>query len=300
MKTSPAYSVTTDAIAQLLATHVPILAGTDAGNPGTAHGASMHGEMALLVDAGMTPLQALAAATKNPAKAFDLDDRGRISTGARADLVLIDGDPTTNISLTRDIVSVWKAGVAVDRAAYAAAIASANARADAAPSVSGMISDFESGKVDVAYGSGWSTSTDAMAGGTSTAAIAAVAGGAHGSRSALEVTGEIKTAFAYPWAGAMVCPGTPLFTPVNASDAKSIDFWTKGDGGTYRVLIFTEEGGRIPMTQTFVAGPEWKQVSLPFSAFNNSTGKGLMAIIFSGTAPGAFSFAIDDVALAKP
>jgi imidazolonepropionase-like amidohydrolase len=300
MKTKPDYSAAVNAIAQLRAAKVPILAGTDAGNPGTAHGASMHGEMSLLVKAGLTPLEALTAATLTPARAFKLDDRGRIAAGTRADLLLVNGDPTTDIAATRDIVSVWKAGVAVDRAAFAAAIMAASAKAAAAPGVTGMVSDFESGKPDAAFGAGWSTSTDAMVGGNSTAVMNVVDGGANGSKSALQVTGEIKTGFAYPWAGAMVCPGTPMFTPVNASEAKGIDFWTKGDGATYRVMIFTEESGRIPLTQTFVAGPEWKEVLLPFSVFDKATGKGLQAIIFSGTAPGTFSFVIDNVQLAKP
>ncbi len=62
---------------------VPILAGTDCGNPGTAHGASLHRELALLVSAGLTPVEALGAATGATAKAFGLSDRGRIATGQR-------------------------------------------------------------------------------------------------------------------------------------------------------------------------------------------------------------------------
>ena len=299
-KTHPDYSAAPAAIAQLKAARVPILAGTDAGNPGTAHGASMHEEMSLLVQAGLTPLEALSAATINPARAFHLDDRGRVGAGMRADLVLVDGDPTKNITDTRNIVSVWKAGVAEDRAAYAANIAAANAKAAAAPGVSGMLSDFESGKTDVAYGAGWITSTDAMAGGNSTTDMRPVNGGAHGSKGALQVTGEIKTAFAYPWAGAMVMPGAQMFAPVNASESKGISFWAKGDGASYRVMIFTEETGRMPLIQTFTAGNDWQHVTIPFSAFSNASGRGLQAILFSGTAPGPFSFLIDDVELAKP
>lgn len=70
-----------------------LLAGTDAGNPGTAHGASMHGELALLVRAGLTPAQALSAATAAPARAFGLADRGRIAVGQRADLLLVEATP---------------------------------------------------------------------------------------------------------------------------------------------------------------------------------------------------------------
>lgn len=94
---------------------VPILAGTDANSgPGPseiAHGSSLHDELELLVDAGLTPLDALRATTSLPARHFNLDDRGAIQPGMRADLVLIDGDPLTDIAATRKIQRVWCGGV---------------------------------------------------------------------------------------------------------------------------------------------------------------------------------------------
>jgi imidazolonepropionase-like amidohydrolase len=106
------------ALAQLLANRVTVLAGTDAHNPGTAPGASMHGELAFLVEGGMTPLQALCAATSEPADAFNWRDRGRIAEGMRADMLLVEGDPTTDIYATRNIRGVWKSGIAFDREAW--------------------------------------------------------------------------------------------------------------------------------------------------------------------------------------
>jgi imidazolonepropionase-like amidohydrolase len=106
---------TDDAIHQLITSRVPLLVGTDAPTPGTTYGASAHGEMTLLVQDGLTPIQALAAATSVPARMFRLEDRGRIREGLRADLVLVRGDPTTNIFATRQIVEVWKKGVPVQR-----------------------------------------------------------------------------------------------------------------------------------------------------------------------------------------
>jgi len=99
---------------------VPILAGTDANNaPGRAcpivHGAALHRELELLVAAGMTAVEALAAATSGPADHFGLDDRGRIAPGLRADLLLVDGDATRDITATRAIHQVWRRGVAFDR-----------------------------------------------------------------------------------------------------------------------------------------------------------------------------------------
>ena len=102
-------------LVQLAQAGATILAGTDAPNPGTSHGVSLHDELALLVDAGLTPAAALAAATSAPARVFRLEDRGRIAAGLRADLVLVDGDPTTDISALRAIHTVWKNGHEIPR-----------------------------------------------------------------------------------------------------------------------------------------------------------------------------------------
>jgi imidazolonepropionase-like amidohydrolase len=104
-----------DNVRRLHAAGVPILAGTDAPNPGTGFGVSLHGELALLVRAGLTPAQALTAATAAPARFFGTPDRGRIAPGLRADLLLVDGDPTKDIAATRRIAGIWKNGYAVDR-----------------------------------------------------------------------------------------------------------------------------------------------------------------------------------------
>jgi imidazolonepropionase-like amidohydrolase len=109
----------------LKAAHVPILAGSDAANPQIAAGASLHHELELLVAAGLTPTEALAAATSLPAARFRLSDRGRIAPGQRADLLLVRGDPTADIRMTRDIVAVWKRGKQLDRDAYRARVEAA-------------------------------------------------------------------------------------------------------------------------------------------------------------------------------
>ncbi len=100
---------------KIFAAGVTLLAGTDAGNPATAHGVSLHEEMKIFVQAGLKPEQALAAATSLPAKTFKLGDRGTIQLGYRADLVLIDGDPTQSIDDSLSIARIWKNGYAVNR-----------------------------------------------------------------------------------------------------------------------------------------------------------------------------------------
>jgi imidazolonepropionase-like amidohydrolase len=102
-------------VRHLRAAGVRILAGTDTPNL-AAHGVSLHGELLLLTRAGLTPAEALKAATRTPAQAFKLGNRGRIATGARADLVLVDGNPLADINATRAIVRVFKNGYDVRRA----------------------------------------------------------------------------------------------------------------------------------------------------------------------------------------
>jgi imidazolonepropionase-like amidohydrolase len=94
---------------------VTLLAGTDAPNPGTVYGESLHRELELLVKCGLSPAQALSAATAEPARVFDLADRGRIAPGKRADLLLVTGDPLTDITATRAIERIWRAGIPCDR-----------------------------------------------------------------------------------------------------------------------------------------------------------------------------------------
>lgn len=102
-------------VAALYDAGVEVFAGTDVSHPlpnigGLAHGVSVHHELQLLVAAGLTPPAALRAATSLPADRFGLTDRGRIAPGARADLLLVDGDPTTNIGDTLSIRDVWRRG----------------------------------------------------------------------------------------------------------------------------------------------------------------------------------------------
>jgi len=103
-------------LADLHRAGVDLLVGTDTAvlkpshGHGLAHGASVHHEMQLLVQAGITPLEVLRSATSVPAKRFGLKDRGRIFEGARADLLLVDGNPTVNISDTLNIRHIWRCG----------------------------------------------------------------------------------------------------------------------------------------------------------------------------------------------
>jgi imidazolonepropionase-like amidohydrolase len=123
---TPPYSRAEDNVRRLAAAGVTLLAGTDAPNPGTVFGASLHRELELLVRCGVSPARALDAATTEPARVFGLADRGRLAAGQRADLVLVSGDPLADITATRAIERIWRAGTACDRRAFVASAAEAD------------------------------------------------------------------------------------------------------------------------------------------------------------------------------
>jgi imidazolonepropionase-like amidohydrolase len=298
-----ARAIPAETVRKLKAAGVTILAGTDAVNPGTAHGASIHRELELLVAAGLSPAEALAAATAVPAATFGLADRGRIAPGLRADLVLVDGDPTADIKATRAIVGVWTRGRPVDRDAYRAALKKqADALADArkmpppAGSEDGLVSDFEGDAPRSAFGSGWSVSTDSFVGGKSKAELKVVPGGAGGSKGSLRIEGTIDDRPQPRWAGALFSPGRAPMAPANLSAKKAISFWAKGDGQTYSLMLFTQSGGFAPATREFVAGEDWSKHRFALKDFNGSDGSGLMGVFLGGgSRTGPFRLQVDDV-----
>jgi imidazolonepropionase-like amidohydrolase len=85
--------------------------GTDSGAlPGRIPGFSEHRELELMVQAGLTPMQAITAATGENAKLLHTPDRGTIAVGERADLVVLDGDPIADIRNSRRIFAVYHDG----------------------------------------------------------------------------------------------------------------------------------------------------------------------------------------------
>ena len=96
----------------------PIAFGTDTGPPARFQGYFEHEELRLMVEAGLTPTQALVAATSGTAKCLGLKSVGRLEPGAWADFLVLRDDPRTDIRNTHSLESVWIAGNRVpDRAA---------------------------------------------------------------------------------------------------------------------------------------------------------------------------------------
>lgn len=301
--TPEAFERALDVVSRLHEAGVPILAGTDASVPGTTHGPILHRELKLLVEVGLTPAEALAAATAATAETFALEDLGRVHEGARADLLLVEGDPTEDVTDIREIVAVWKEGRRVDRDAFRERILEARKERPAPEgSESGLISDFEdtaSEAPGAEFGAGWSVSTDRMMGGSSEASMSVVKGGAGGSAAALEVSGTVAGDSPIPWAGVMFQPGEKSREPANLSPFEALSFHAAGDGGAHRVMVFAEELGRRPAIQSFTAGREWTRHVIPFAELGGIDGSGILGIIFTGGGEGPFRFRIDDVRLLR-
>ena len=94
---------------------VPIAMGTDSGGwphmPNMFHGVTALREMELMAEAGMTPAEVLRSATVTPARMMGIEDLvGTVEVGKRADLIVVRGDPLSNISALRELEWVIKDG----------------------------------------------------------------------------------------------------------------------------------------------------------------------------------------------
>ncbi len=105
-----------DLAVQIRDAGLPIMAGTDLGSAGIVPGESLHDELGLLVASGYTPVEALRAATINPATYLQAADTlGRVAAGYVADLVVLQANPLADIHNTRRIVAVIRAGALLAR-----------------------------------------------------------------------------------------------------------------------------------------------------------------------------------------
>jgi ketosteroid isomerase-like protein len=136
-------------VGELSRAGVPLLAGTDAGNPYCFPGFSLHEELALLVESGLTPLAALQAATRNAATFMNATNRyGSVRKGKLADLVLLDADPLEDIHNTTKISEVFLDGKEFDRAALDQILASAGNKEIRPPIITGRSMDDSSSNAE--------------------------------------------------------------------------------------------------------------------------------------------------------
>jgi hypothetical protein len=190
------------------------------------------------------------------------------------------------------------ATAATDAASAAADTPVSEALAGVAAPATAVIADFENASESAAYGVGWTAAGDDMRGGNSKAAQHLVAGGAAGSKGALEVSGEIGNALQYPFAGTMFFPeGPPMQGLMDYSGKKILTFRVRGDGGRYMLMVISGmQMDAIPLMVDFEAGAEWREVRLELASLGAADFKRVRAIGIGSMGPtGPFRFQIDDV-----
>ena len=281
---------------------VPLLAGTDAGNTGTQYGVSLHHELRAMVSAGMTPTAALVAATSAAAKAFRLTDRGHIAKGYKADLLLVDGEPDSDINATRRIVEIWKDGEVVsplrEKKMQLVAKELQEKKGGIQLPADGRISLFSAEKLASPFGFGWFPSNDAPMGGKSTVEIT-LAENEPGGQASVMIHAKVNAGFAYPWAGLGFFPAAQPMQSVDLSAANTLKFKVKGDEKTYSASI-SVQGSYIPLIVRFVATGQWQEISLPLSKFKGLDPSIITLISFNaGPETGDYQFQIADVRLVK-
>jgi hypothetical protein len=242
---------------------VRIGVGTDAGMPSAPHGWSTLLELRLLVEAGLTPLAALTAATGHAAEALHVDaDRGTIGAGKRADLVLVDGDPTRDIAELERVSSVFFDGAEIDRPTLKALMTSPAMSPMKPVSISdALIDDFETPDGRSRLGSLWMNATDA---------------GAHPTRMvygrtlrepdnhALQLFARMSGA-EHPYARAWLALARGDLQPGDVSRFTGLRFDARGEGA-YHLTLPTRgiRDGRYHQA-TFTGTPAWTAVTVPFA-----------------------------------
>ncbi|MBI1685660.1 CIA30 family protein [Caulobacter hibisci] len=254
---------------------VPLALGTDAGMPGTPHGSSSLRELELLVQAGLTPAQALTVGTAGSARAMNLiADRGTLEAGKRADFVLVAGKPWEVIADVRKLDRVFIDGAAAFGAG--ATRSPANDRmAPPATKAGALIDDFERADGRTSLDT---LRLDDFDGGRDRSLEVSQVIEREGGGKVLSV-GARMAAKDDASAGVLLPLSRGSVVPVDASAFKGLSLALRGDGGTY-VVAFNTASGR--WQAKVKAGPQWTKVTLPFSAFVPASTKGAVKT-WSGT-----------------
>lgn len=238
---------------------VLIALGTDAGMPNTPHGVSTLREMELLVQAGLTPTQALMAGTANSAQAMGLiADRGTIEVGKRADLVIVEGRPWEQISDVRKTHAVFIDGKLVH--GLDARLPAANSQAYM-PSITvdALIDDF--GRADGRTALDTLRVEDFDGGQDRTVQLTQLVASESGGN-ILSLSSRMSQK-AKPYAGVIFPLARGSIEPADISAYRGIKVRVRGDGQPYELSLRGAAGSWSAPVQ---AGAEWREVEVPFSA----------------------------------
>jgi imidazolonepropionase-like amidohydrolase len=259
--------------------------GTDSGITGTHHGWASLREMQLLVAGGLTPLEAITAATGNSARAIKVDgERGTIAAGKLADLVLIEGAPHKNIADMERIKRVFFGGRELDREQLAREIASSKLTPLAPIKAREVIDDFERPDGRSRLDTLWVNSTDGGHDHSQMLFARTLRNPGNHALSLLTTMSYVQRPF--------VRLNLPLsrgaIEPVDASGFRGLRFEVRGEGN-YRLLLPTREIRNSAYYQTtFQASGRWQTVLVDFASLKQEnpktptpwTGKDLLLLSF--------------------
>ena len=255
-------------------------AGTDAGVTGTLHGRSSLREVELMVGVGLTPLQAITAATSGSARAIHVQaERGSIEPGKLADLVLVQGAPHERIEDLYKVAGVWVAGRRLDLAQLRREIATDQVTPLTARPAAALIDNMEHERTSVdtlrvnASDAGHDNSKAMFQRVARTVSNHALSIQAH--------MGEKAKPFAQIW--------FPLsrggVEPVDASAFRGVQFEARGEG-SYKLVTQTRaaRSGSYPEA-VFQAGPAWSRVSIAFQQLPGLNPRDLTVVAFEIARP---------------
>ena len=268
----------------LHAAGVRLITGTDAPNPSTGSGISLHGALRLLMR-GHGSAKVLVAAMSTPAAIFGLNDRGHIEAGQLADLVLADADLERNLSLNTGFVAIWRDAYRLNR--------SLDEEAPAPPPApeATLISGIDDGD-RAGFGAGWQVTTDQMRGGSSTASLSARQG-------ALRVERDVATrhaAFVFARSGVIYFPIPQPMQPVDFPGRELLRFRPRGDARDYLVMLFGSGAAGVPPSVPFTAPADWTEVEIPLARFPTVSPGLIGGLAFVAMAPtDNYAFELDDV-----
>jgi imidazolonepropionase-like amidohydrolase len=240
--------------------------GTDAGVTGTHHGWATLRELQLLVAGGLTPIEAITAATGAAARAIKVDgERGTLAPGKLADLVLVEGEPHKDIHDIEKIKRVFLGGREIDRDKLAREIAEPGLTPLSALKAQELIDDFESAGERSSIDTLWVNSTDSGVDATKMLfGRVARKDGDH----ALSVSTRMSEKDR-----AMGRADIPLsrgaLEPVDASAFGGVRFDARGDGD-YQFIVSAY--GAPNFQAPFKASPQWRTIRIDFSSLKQIQG----------------------------
>lgn len=283
-------------VAALQKAGVRLGAGTDAGVTGTHHGWATLREIQLLVASGLTPLEAITAATGNSAKALRVDrERGIIAPGHLADLLIVEGAPHRNIGDLEKIRYVFFGGRELDRERLAREIAAPGITQLPAKSAQERIDDFESANGRSLLDTLWVNATDAgLDASQMTYGRILRAANDH----ALLLSGRLSDK-ERPYLRVSIPLSRGAIEPVDAHGFRGIRFDARGEGD-YRLIVPTASVRDAAHFQTtFKVAAQWQTLSLDFTVLKQAnartpvqwTGRDLLMLSFEVARPaGSFGW----------